>query len=36
MKQLTFKDVVAMFNALVKKGYTIQEIMTMPIFVGEK
>lgn len=36
MKELTFKDVALMFDELKKKGYTIEEIMTMPITVGEK
>ena len=36
MNQLTFKDVVKMFDELLAKGYTPQEIMGMPLFVGKK
>ena len=33
-KDVTFKDVVKMFDQLQKKGYSVLEIMDMPIFVG--
>lgn len=33
-KDVTFKDVVKMFDQLQKKGYSVLEIMNMPIFVG--
>lgn len=36
MKELTFKDVAFMFNELQKKGYKIEEIMLMPVCVGEQ
>jgi len=36
MKELTFKDVIKMFDELLAKGYTPQEIVSMPIFVGKK
>lgn len=33
---MTFRDVSDMFDDLLKKGYTAQEIMKMPIEVGKK
>ena len=36
MSELTFKDVIKMFDELIAKGYTPQEIVTMPIAVGNK
>ena len=32
---ITFKEVVKMFDQLQKKGYSVLEIMDMPIFVGD-
>lgn len=36
MGNLTFKDIMKMFNELLAKGYTPEEIVNMPIVVGEK
>lgn len=33
---MKIKDVVKMFDLLRQKGYTIEEIMEMPIVVGNK
>ena len=35
MKELKFKEIAKMFNLLREKGYTIEEIMEMPILIGE-
>lgn len=35
MKELTFRNIVDMFSELQKKGYTVQEILTMPVTVGD-
>lgn len=34
--ELKFIEVVKMFDELKKRGYTTEEIMTMPITVGNK
>ena len=34
MKNLSFNDVRKMFDELLKKGYTVNEILEIPIFVG--
>ena len=34
MKNLSFNDVRKMFDELLKKGYSVEEILSMPIFVG--
>lgn len=34
MKNLSFNDVRKMFDELLKKGYSAEEILLMPIFVG--
>lgn len=34
MKQLTFKDLVKLFEEL-KKKYKIEEILEMPIYIGD-
>ena len=34
MKEFTFQEVVDMFDKLLKKNYTMKEIMAMPITVG--
>lgn len=33
---MKIKDVVKMFDLLIQKGYTIEEILEMPIVVGNK
>lgn len=33
---MKIKDVVKMFDLLREKGYTIEEILEMPIVVGNK
>ena len=34
MKNLSFNDVRKMFDELLKKGYSVKEVLEMPIFVG--
>lgn len=34
MSELTFGKVAKMFNELKQKGYTVEEICAMPVFVG--
>ena len=33
--ELTFNDVKKMFNELIEKGYSPEEILKFPIFVGK-
>ena len=33
---MKIKDVVKMFDLLIQKGYTVEEILEMPIVVGNK
>ncbi len=35
MKNLTFKQVIKMFDELMAKGYQVEEIVNMPIEIGE-
>lgn len=32
---MTFKDVIKMFDNLISKGYKVQEIVNMPVEVGD-
>lgn len=36
MKSLIFKDAIRIFDELLKKGYKVEEIVNMPIEVGNK
>lgn len=36
MENLTFKDIMKMYSELLAKGYKPEEIVNMPIVVGEK
>lgn len=36
MKELTFNEIRKMFDELLAKGYTVEEILNFPITIGEK
>ena len=36
MAEIKFGEVAKMFNELKAKGYSVEEICAMPVFVGEK